>query len=225
MGLDRFSHDPAYGRESSGEDSVIVRRRAAGFFTVPGPIEEPQGRVSFSLMRPALAGGSGEYGNIRMRLRKAMTIAAMVAGGLGSGCSLSRPAAGLLPKFGLYFNQDGQTASLAYGRANSDDVSLMLACGKGSREVKVTNVAGTERADRLTLVSGPQRLEVPVKVRKDESGAYLAEARLPSSAPVLQSFRRSGAVAVSLGGAHYGLQATGDERSAVANFFAACDQG
>jgi hypothetical protein len=159
-----------------------------------------------------------------MALLRATAMAAMAASGLLAGCGVGGPSVGLFPKFGLYFNQDDQTASLAYGRPNSDDVGLMLQCAKGSRMVELTDVASAGPADRLILVSGPDRTELPVKVRADETGASLAMVRLPSDAPVLQGFRRSGVVEVRLGGASYGLKARPDERSAVANFFTACER-
>ncbi len=152
--------------------------------------------------------------------RAASLILILASGGLMASCSGS--STGLFPKFGLYFNQDAQGANLAYGEANSDNVGLMLQCDKGSGQVRLTDVAATQPADRLILASGAQRLDVPVRLSQDESGAALAEASIPASDPVMQGFRRSGVMAVKLGASRYGVKARAGEQGAVNQFFAVC---
>ena len=163
-----------------------------------------------------------------MAHRTAMAGLVVAACGLVASCTpggpVSQTVSQLFPTFGLYFNQDDQAASLAYGEANSDDVGLMLRCDRGSRQVNLTDVALARPADRLVLTSGPQRMDLPVKLSTDETGASLAEASLPADSPVLQDFRRSGVIAVSLGGSRYGLKAKREEQPAVSQFFAACER-
>ena len=125
-------------------------------------------------------------------------------------------------KLGLYFNQDDQGANLAYGEANSDNVDVMLQCAKGSRKVQLMDVASAKPNEQLVLASGAQKAELAATVSTDETGVTLAEATLPVDAPVLQGFRRSGKIAVSLGGAHYGVKARRNEQAAVSSFFTAC---
>jgi hypothetical protein len=157
---------------------------------------------------------------IRMARRMAMASLALAACGL-AGCGGAQ--SGLFPQFGLYFNQDSQGANLAYGRANSDEVGVMLQCAKGSRQVELTDVAPGKPHEQLVLASGTQRVSLPAKLLIDDTGAPLAEATLSLDAPVLQGFRRSGVIAVSLGGLRYGLKAKRGEQAAVSSFFTACE--
>jgi hypothetical protein len=158
-----------------------------------------------------------------IRTARRTTIAGLVfAAGALAGCS--SPQTGLFPQFGLYFNQDDQAADLAYGRANSDDVAVMLQCAKGSRQVQLTDVAPAKPHERLELTSGTQRMSLPARLWIDDTGAPLAQAILPMDAPVLRDFRRSGTIAVSLGGLRYGLKARRDEQDAVSRFFTACER-
>ncbi len=158
-----------------------------------------------------------------MKLRGGMTAAC-----LGAICLLMASCQGRTiwapAHFGFYFNQDDQAANLAYGEANSDDVGLMLQCAKGSRQVELTDVAAANANAPFVLASGAQSAVLAAKLSIDESGAALAEAMLPLNSPVLQGFRRSGVIAVSLGRSHYGLKARREERAAVSDFFSACER-
>ena len=156
-----------------------------------------------------------------MALRGAMA-AAGAASVLLAGCNGQTPWT--VAHIGLYFNQDDQAANLAYGEPNSDDVGLMLQCAKGSHEVELTDIAPASSDASLVLASGAQRTVIPAKLSIDDSGAPLAQASLPVSSPVLQDFRRSGAMAVSLGRSRYGLQARREEKAAVSDFFSACER-
>jgi len=158
-----------------------------------------------------------------MSLRSTMTVLALGGCALAMvGCSGSGTS--LFPKFGLYFNQDAQAANLAYGEANSDDVGVMMQCERGSQQVELTEVAPGKPSDPLVLDSGSQHQVLPAKLSMDETGASLAEATLPLNAPVLQDFRRNGKIAVSLGGARYGVRARQTEKAAVSSFFSACEK-
>jgi hypothetical protein len=152
-----------------------------------------------------------------------MALVALGLTALGlAGCS--GQGTGLIPRFGLYFNQDSQGADLAYGEANSDNVGVMLQCAKGSRTVELTDVARSGLRGPLVLVSGSQQVSVPAQLLVDDTGEAVAKATLPLDAPVLQGFRRSGAIAVSLGGLRYGLKARRAEEAAVSSFFTACER-
>lgn len=159
---------------------------------------------------------------MRMARRMAMAILALAAASGLAGCD--GPRAGLFPQFGLYFNQDGQAANLAYGKANSDEVGVMLQCARGSRRVELTDVAPGKPNEPLVLASGTQRVSLPARLSIDDTGAPLAEATLPVDAPVLQGFRRNGTIAISLGGLRYGLKARREEKAAVSDFFTACER-
>jgi hypothetical protein len=157
-----------------------------------------------------------------MTMSKTLAIVILASAGLAA-CGTGGSKTQLFSQFGLYFNQDDQSASLAYGKPNSDEVGLMLQCAKGSRQVDITDVARSVGAERLVLTSGRQRLDIPVKVSMDESGAPLANTRLPIDAPVLQGFRSSGSMDVRLGSLRYGMSAEHGSASPVAMFFDACE--
>lgn len=156
---------------------------------------------------------------------------ALLLAGL-AGCVDQRPPAppgqtARLPQEGFFFDQDGSEAKLAYGRANSDDVRLMLSCRAGQRQVEITETAhgGGKTGDQLLLTSGKARSVLPASlVTNDETGGRLAIAHADAALPALEGFRRSGAIAVRLGPQAYALSATAGEKAAIARFFSVCER-
>jgi hypothetical protein len=132
------------------------------------------------------------------------------------------PAASLAPGFGFFFLDEGPTAKLAYGEANSDNVGLMLECAKGSRVVEVTDMVRSAPAPTLTLASAGDVTRLKAEVQSGE-GAAIVVARAPSTAPALAGFRRSGHVEVAYAGLRYAIAAKPHERASVDRFFALCD--
>lgn len=134
----------------------------------------------------------------------------------------------LVPGYGLFFNDDGDSASLAWGRANSDDVQLMFQCRKGSRSVEITNVAHEADKDRqamMVLTSGQMQSPLPASAQANEEGeGVLATAHAPTSLPALDLFRRTGVISVKYAGRQHGLSASAREKPAVARFFGACER-
>lgn len=124
---------------------------------------------------------------------------------------------------GLFFMDEGGSAKLAYGLANSDDVDLMLECAKGTGRVQLTQAAGEVRSPRLTLISSGRRADLNVTAETGE-GATLLVANTSSDAAPLQSFRRSGQLLVSYADRRVGVNARADERVGVERFFAACER-
>ena len=130
---------------------------------------------------------------------------------------------GLGPSFGLFYNDQGPTVSLAYGQANSDDVALMLQCAKHSGKVDVTDTVRGPGGPTLVLASSGSTSKLAAKMQASESDApllLLAHANLADGA--LQGFRRSGRIDIAYGSVRYGLQAADGERAGVAQFFSAC---
>jgi hypothetical protein len=161
------------------------------------------------------------------RISKAIFVTAACAA-LLAGCGVQdrQPQARLSPGYGLFFNQDSDSASLAYGRANSDEVGLMLQCVKGSRQVEVSDVVRSSLFQpdkaKLTLVSDGQTSSLAATLSQDEAGAPLARARTSADNPVLKGFRHSGKIAVRLASGRYSLAATAPERTNIARFLTAC---
>jgi hypothetical protein len=128
----------------------------------------------------------------------------------------------------FYFNQDGDSASLAYGRANSDDVDLMLQCQKGSRDIQIIDVAHVppqaKGAVVLTLISGEATSDLEAQLGPDETGQTLANTHAPIDLPAFTGFRKTGVISVRLGGRLSALTASPGELIGVAKFFAVCER-
>lgn len=152
----------------------------------------------------------------------AMVLAALAGAAAQTACTYSPssegPAAALAPNFGLFFLDEGPSAKLAYGQANSDNVGLMLQCAKGSRMVEVSDVVRTAPAPTLALASEGKRTEVKVDAREG-----LAVGKAPVSAPALSGFRKSGRMEVSYAGLRYAVAARPAEKASVERFFNACE--
>lgn len=139
------------------------------------------------------------------------------------GCSHEGSQAGLGSDIGLYFNKSGSTATLAYGRANSDDVGLVLQCQAGSRMVDVSDVARNGRADSLTLTSGKAQSRLPARL-DTATGQPTLWAKADVASPALAAFRETGAVVVAGGGARYKVDASRREMAGVQAFFRTCER-
>jgi hypothetical protein len=127
--------------------------------------------------------------------------------------------------YGLFYSDDGSSAKLAYGQANSDNVDIMIQCAKGSRKVEVTNVASASRAPKLTLVSAGASADLKARVEESGEGAVMLIADAPMDSAPLTAFRRAGHLEVAQAGNRYSLTATADERQGVERFFTACERG
>jgi hypothetical protein len=128
----------------------------------------------------------------------------------------------IAPSFGFFYVDEGPSAKLAYGEANSDNVGLMLQCQRGSRVVEVSDVVRSAPAATLTLVSAGQKSDLKAAVEAGE-GQPLVTARAPSASPALAAFRRSGRIEVAYAGLRYAIAAKPQERPTVERFFSACD--
>jgi hypothetical protein len=166
------------------------------------------------------------------RTRSATLAGAVLFVAVMAGCMAQRAPAppriqARLPSEGFFFNRDDGEATLAYGRADSDDVRLMFRCEAGKRLVEITDAGHGEArtGDVLVLTSGKARSALPVSVEaNDESGGKLAIAHADPALPALDGFRRTGDIEVSVGSRRYGLSATAGERAEIARFFTACDR-
>lgn len=161
-----------------------------------------------------------------MALRSALASAAVVLAGVAAlaACSYDDQHARLQAgpaRYGLYYNDGGQTASLAYGQPDSDNVALMLECAKGSGQVQVSDAARTGPVPQMVLVSDGYRSVLPARTEASDGPPVLvADAAL--TAPALAGFRKTGRIEVAYGGVRYGVSADRAEQAGVARFFAAC---
>ncbi len=156
--------------------------------------------------------------SIRTVLTVAIAGAALAACG-HDGLRASLPASGL----GLFFNDQGADVALAYGRAGSDDVGLMLQCRKGAGTVTVSDVLRQAPAPQLVLSSGGGRSVLSATVQPGQSAEpRIVEADAAVDAPALQGLRRSGRIEVAYGEVRYSVRASAEEKAGVDRFFSAC---
>jgi hypothetical protein len=119
-----------------------------------------------------------------------------------------------MPGMAWSLNQvEGEGLKLAFGAPNSDNVLLMLQCRPRSGEVVVwlTGADANGRAPVL-IRSGPTAARVAARQEAQPEGE-LIEARLAASDPILQSFARTGELAVEANGRRTALPAADPAQS------------
>ena len=124
--------------------------------------------------------------------------------------------------YGLYYMDEGPSAKLAYGAPNSDDVSLMMQCAKGSHVVELSDVARDGTEPSLVIASGGKSARL-LAAPSTGDGAALLVAKTKTNVAPLQAFWHSGRIDVAYFGARYVIVASAAERVGVERFFAACD--
>ena len=145
------------------------------------------------------------------------------AAALLAACTHEQGRLSFGPDYGLFYNDQGDTAALAYGLPNSDDVALMLQCPKGSGRVEVSDSARDQAGAAIILTADGRTTSVPVRAESSESGeAKILSGHLPLSAPALQGFRKSGLIQVSNGHARYSIAVEPAQRAGVERFFKVC---
>ena len=147
--------------------------------------------------------------------------------GLGLSCLLTACTHGGYGAVDLGWSlhhAEGEGAKLAYGQPDSDNVLLMMTCQPRSGQVLVSLTApdtvGVEaieisskgHSSRLPGASAPAMIE----------GASWVEAMAPATDPALQSFARTGDIAVMENGRAARMPVRQAERATVADFFAEC---
>jgi hypothetical protein len=117
---------------------------------------------------------------------------------------------------------------LAYGRANSDDVWLMLQCQPGTRKVDIFDARhpNARKGDVLTLTSGKVESALPATTEPNQANneGVVVLAHATPDLPALDGFRKTGAVAVKLGPREYALNASASEKAQIARFFSGCEK-
>lgn len=152
-----------------------------------------------------------------------------------SGCTQQRApappgrAAQVAPGMGFFLDRtDDEGLKLAYGRANSDDVWLMLQCRPGTRQLEVFDMRHPKArtGEMLILVSGNMQSALPIAVQPDASTSEgaVAQAHASPDLPALNNFRHSGTLQVKLDGRDYALTATPAEKVQIARFFRGCER-
>ncbi|MGV3580092.1 hypothetical protein [Brevundimonas sp.] len=132
--------------------------------------------------------------------------------------SAPAPVAG----YDWHYTPDGDTARLAYGVEESDDLRLGLDCTAGSGKVELASLAGTG-AREIHLESGgeTERFRAEGEPSEIHDGDILT-ASASTAEPVMQRFRRVGWIAQWVGGEREVYAPHPGSEAGVERFFAMC---
>lgn len=114
---------------------------------------------------------------------------------------------------------EGEGVKLAYGQPASDNVVLMMTCQPRSGRVLVALAAQADAPRLIELSSKRQSTRLAGELAPSPASAML-EATAPASDPTLQSFARTGDIAVGDGAEKLPVRRV--ERLAVSDFFDRC---
>ena len=147
--------------------------------------------------------------------------------GLGLSCLLTACTHGGYGAVDLGWSlhhAEGEGAKLAYGQPDSDNVVLMMTCQPRSGQVLVSLTApDTVGVESIEIASKGHSSRLPgAAAPAMTEGASLVEAMAPATDAALQSFARTGDIAVMKNGRAARMPVRQAERATVADFFAEC---
>lgn len=119
---------------------------------------------------------------------------------------------------GWHLSHEGQMAKLAYGVENSDQLALMMTCGRGQTQAVVY---GDVRPSSPRLI----KTALSTEALDPLSGELADEARISVRDPAMQQLARRGKLEVEGEAGRFELTATLDERRLIGDFFAYCGTG
>lgn len=119
-----------------------------------------------------------------------------------------------------YVNSEGEGPKLAYGRPDSDDVVMMMACA--SRASAVTLTATGLSGDEIALASGRKVTRLKAQATTSDMSDGVLEARTSVDAAALSAFRRTGDLALLVADERHNLDAAPADQRQVKAFFKAC---
>jgi hypothetical protein len=143
----------------------------------------------------------------------------LTLGGLTLGaCAHDRPSQ---PGYAWsYMDNADEGPKLAYGRPESDDVVMMLACAPRASAVTLTTTAA--RDGEITLASGRSITRLKAKAAPSATGDGVLEARTTLDATALRAFRRTGDLDLLTADGRQSLDAAPADQGRVKAFFKAC---
>ena len=147
--------------------------------------------------------------------------------GLGLSCLLTACTHGGYGAVDLGWSlhhAEGEGAKLAYGQPDSDNVWLMMTCQPKSGQVLVSLTApDTVGVEAIEISSKGHSSRLPgASAPAMTEGSSWVEAITPATDPALQSFARTGDIAVMENGRAARMPVRQAERATVADFFAEC---
>ena len=143
----------------------------------------------------------------------------LTLGGLTlGGCAYDRSSA---PGYAWnYMNNEGEGPKLAYGRPDSDDVVMMMACAPRASAVTLTatGLSGSE----IALASGRTVTRLKAAPAASDMSDGVLQARTTVDAAALSAFRRTGELDLLVANERHGLDAAPADQRQVKAFFKAC---
>ena len=135
------------------------------------------------------------------------------------------PGAAPLPVDGYdwFYNTDDDTARLAYGLAESDDLKLGFDCRRGAGRLEMVAIADKGAKAAISVESGGETARFPAEAEPSQlhDGVFLS-AGATTAEPVFQRFRRVGWIAQWRDGAREAYAPQPGSTANIERFFAFC---
>jgi hypothetical protein len=119
-----------------------------------------------------------------------------------------------------YMEASDEGPKLAYGRPDSDEVLMMMACAPGGAAVTLT--AADLSGNEIALASDSTITRIKAQVVASEVVGGVLEARTSVDAAALSAFRRTGDLDLLIADERHSLDAAPADRRDVKAFFKAC---
>lgn len=133
------------------------------------------------------------------------------------------PAPSPVANHDWFYNVDEDTARLAYGVAESDDLKLGLDCGRATGRLELVSIAQQGAKPEFLLESGGETGRFPAEAEPSQlNDGVILTARASTSEPVFQRFRRVGWVALWRDGEREAYAPHPPSLPDIERFFAFC---
>jgi hypothetical protein len=120
-----------------------------------------------------------------------------------------------------YMDSAEEGPKLAYGRPNSDDVVVMMACAPRASAVTLTATGLT--GDEIALASGRKVTRLKAQAAPSDMSEGLLQARTSVDASALRAFRRTGDLDLLVADDRHPVDAAPADQRQVKAFFKACE--
>ncbi|MBW8305201.1 MAG: hypothetical protein K0M78_15070 [Brevundimonas sp.] len=157
----------------------------------------------------------------------ALTLGAAACAPVEPPAPAPSPAPGGAPApvegYDWFYSPDDDTARLAYGLAESDDLKLGFDCRRGAGRLEMVAIAEKGAKAEIHLEAGGETARFPADVEPSElhDGVFLS-AGASTSEPVFQRFRRIGWLAQWRDGQREAYAPQPGSASNIERFFAFC---
>lgn len=137
------------------------------------------------------------------------------------GASSGSPAP--VEGYDWFFNADDDSARLAYGLAESDDLRLGLDCRRASGRLSLSGIAQDDVKQEFHIESGGETERFPAEAEPSEvSDGVLLSAEASPDAPVFRRFRQLGWLALWQDGTRQAYAPHPASAPNIERFFAFC---